>query len=162
MTPFFTGPRRCTLGNSADAGICPQHHQRVPCGILCAGRAMLSPLEGLRTSAARTTSCWTGCAVAVAALRQRCALGNWAGAMQERRKCQRPRLSLARDSVAERAMLSALSLISAGVVDTRVLQDGGFSCFSDNTMMVSSAGLLVVPWSKIETKLRKLKRLAIR
>ena len=52
------------------------------CGSLCAGRAMLSPLDGLRTSAARTTSCWTGCAVAFAALRQRCALGNWAGAMQ--------------------------------------------------------------------------------
>ena len=52
------------------------------CVRLCAGRAMLSPLEGLRPSAARTTSCWTGCAVALAALRQHCALGNCAGAMQ--------------------------------------------------------------------------------
>ena len=41
------------------------------CGSLSAGRAMLWPLEGLRTCAARTTSCWTGCVVAFAALQQR-------------------------------------------------------------------------------------------
>ena len=84
------------------------------CVFLCAGRAMLSPLEGLRTSAARTTSCWTGCAVAVAALRQRCALGNWAGAMQQRRECQRPGASCC-VSMADRAILPP---IAAGVVDT--------------------------------------------
>ena len=88
------------------------------CFCLCAGRAMLSPLEGLRSSAARTTSCWTGCAVALAALRQHCALGNWAGAMQQRRECQRlisDPARLACDSVADRAILSP---IAAGVVDT--------------------------------------------
>ena len=88
------------------------------CGSLCAGRAMLSPLEGLRTSAARTTSCSAGCVVALAALRPHCALGKWAGAMQQRRECQRlisDPARLACDSVAERAILSP---IAAGVVDT--------------------------------------------
>ena len=88
------------------------------CDSLGAGRAMLWPLEGLRTSAARTTSCSAGCVVALAALRQRSALGNWAGAMQQRKECQRRRLSLACDSVAERAILSP---IAAGVVDTPVV-----------------------------------------
>ena len=88
------------------------------CGSLCAGRAMLSPLEGLRTSAARTTSCSAGCVVALAALRPHCALGKWAGAMQQRRECQRlisDPARLACDSVADRAILSP---IAAGVVDT--------------------------------------------
>ena len=88
------------------------------CGSLCAGRAMLSPLEGLRKCAARTTSCSAGCMVAFAALRQHCALGNWAGAMQQRRECQRPGAACLR--LCGRASDSSAILlpISAWVVDT--------------------------------------------